>query len=187
MAKSNASGELTAADLGFVEAVDGLRIETWRSAERAVTQVRLPLEKEKDILRRLGVTTDLDNYHELLDELWAAARTSGLSEDEFHEIADGKLHKVLEHEIRKRPALTAAMAIPPVANGSQALVLSAARCKVVDPILVKKRWKRGKWATKAGVGKNCIYGYLKGTRNPGEENHRAMAEALGLEIDSLPR
>lgn len=59
-------------------------------------------------------------------------------------------------------------------------VRAAARQKVVMPILESKRWKRGKWATLAGVGKNCVYEYLDGRRRLSDENRKAMAEALGL-------
>jgi len=54
------------------------------------------------------------------------------------------------------------------------------------PILASKRWKRGKWATKAGVGKNSVYEYLDGRRTLSDENRKAMAEALGLEPTDLP-
>ncbi len=64
--------------------------------------------------------------------------------------------------------------------------LAAARMAVVMPMLKTKRWTRGKWATAAGVGKNCIYEYLDGKRNPSDENRRAMAEALDLTPEQLP-
>jgi hypothetical protein len=64
--------------------------------------------------------------------------------------------------------------------------LAAARRAVVMPILKARRWSRGKWVTAAAVGKNCIYEYLDGKRNPGEENRRAMAEALDLKPEDLP-
>jgi hypothetical protein len=57
---------------------------------------------------------------------------------------------------------------------------SAARRAVVMPILKSKRWTRGRWATEAGVSKNSVYEYLKGTRTLKDENRQAMAEALGL-------
>jgi hypothetical protein len=65
--------------------------------------------------------------------------------------------------------------------------LAARRQGVVMPILKQKRWTRGRWATEAGVGKNCIYEYLDGTRNPSSGNRTAMAEALGLTEDQLPQ
>lgn len=70
-------------------------------------------------------------------------------------------------------------------DGSQA-ALAARRRAVVMPILKQKRWTRGKWATQAGVGKNSIYEYLDGTRNPGNDNRQAMADALGLKLEELP-
>jgi len=60
------------------------------------------------------------------------------------------------------------------------------RSSVVMPILESKGWTRGKWATAAGVGKNCVYAYLDGTRNPTDENRRALAEELGLKLEELP-
>jgi len=64
--------------------------------------------------------------------------------------------------------------------------VAAKRRSVVMPILKLKRWTRGKWATKSGVGKNCVYEYLDGKRNPGDKNRKAMAEELGLEPTDLP-
>lgn len=52
-----------------------------------------------------------------------------------------------------------------VAKQQRQAALAAARQAVVSPILRKKTWKRGKWATKAGVSKNSVYEYLKGKRN----------------------
>ena len=60
------------------------------------------------------------------------------------------------------------------------------RQSVVLPILKRKRWTRGKWVTVSGVGKNCVYEYLDGKRNPGVANRQAMADALGVKLDELP-
>jgi hypothetical protein len=60
------------------------------------------------------------------------------------------------------------------------------RRAVVMPILKQKRWKRSKWATEAGVGKNSAYEYLDGKRNLTDENREAMADALGLKPEELP-
>jgi hypothetical protein len=54
------------------------------------------------------------------------------------------------------------------------------------PILASKRWKRGRWATEAGVGKNSVYEYLDGRRTLTDENRKAMAEVLGLKPTDLP-
>jgi hypothetical protein len=64
--------------------------------------------------------------------------------------------------------------------------LAAARQAKVMPLLTLKRWKRGKWATEAGVGKNSVYGYLEGRRTLSVENRKAMAEVLGLAPEDLP-
>ncbi len=63
---------------------------------------------------------------------------------------------------------------------------SERRRAVVLPILASKSWKRSRWATKAGVGKNSVYEYLSGKRNLSVENRRAMAEELGLNAEELP-
>lgn len=60
------------------------------------------------------------------------------------------------------------------------------RSMVVLPLLEARRWSTNRWATEAGVGKNCPYEYLAGTRDLTEPNRRAMAEALGLGPDQLP-
>jgi len=57
---------------------------------------------------------------------------------------------------------------------------------VVTPILASKRWTRGHWATKAGVGKNSVYEYLNGKRNLSLANRQALAEELGLKPEDLP-
>jgi hypothetical protein len=63
---------------------------------------------------------------------------------------------------------------------------AGARQAVVMPILASKRWKRGRWATEAGVGKNSVYEYLDGRRTLTDENRKAMAEVLGLKPTDLP-
>ena len=55
------------------------------------------------------------------------------------------------------------------------------------PILKQKRWSRGKLVTEAGIGKNSVYEYLDGKRNPAYDNRKAMADALGLTEDQLPQ
>ena len=64
--------------------------------------------------------------------------------------------------------------------------LAQSRRDFVMPLLDKKRWKRGKWATKAGVGKNSVYEYLDGKRKLSSENRQAMAQALDVEPYQLP-
>ena len=63
---------------------------------------------------------------------------------------------------------------------------SERRCAVVMPILMSKGWKRGMWATKAGVSKNSAYDYLHGKRNLSFENRSALAEELGLRPEEFP-
>jgi hypothetical protein len=63
---------------------------------------------------------------------------------------------------------------------------AAERQQKVLPLLRAKSWTRSRWATEAGVGKNCVYLYLDGTRTLTKENRRAMAEVLGLKPEDLP-
>lgn len=66
-------------------------------------------------------------------------------------------------------------------------VRAASRQKIVMPILKGKRWKPGRLATKAGVGKNSVYQYLDGTRATiTEDNRTAIAEALEIKLGDLP-
>ena len=60
------------------------------------------------------------------------------------------------------------------------------RSSVVTPLLTFKRWKRGKWAARAGVSKNSVYDYLNGKRNLSFENRQALAEVLELKPEGLP-
>ncbi|MGD0775068.1 MAG: hypothetical protein ABSC05_19810 [Candidatus Solibacter sp.] len=63
---------------------------------------------------------------------------------------------------------------------------AAIRSSIVSPLLTAKKWTPNRWATAAGVSKNCAYEYLAGTRDLSEENRRAMAEELGLATEQLP-
>jgi hypothetical protein len=62
------------------------------------------------------------------------------------------------------------------------------RQAVVMPILEAKGWTRGKLVTDSAVGKATVYGYLDGTRKTIiRDNRKALAEALGITLDKLPR
>jgi hypothetical protein len=64
---------------------------------------------------------------------------------------------------------------------------AARRQAVVMPILGKRRWKRGRLVTEAGIGKNSVYEYLDGTRATiTDKNRTAIAEVLDLQPDQLP-
>lgn len=64
---------------------------------------------------------------------------------------------------------------------------AAKRQRFVNPILEGKRWKPGRLATEAGIGKNSVYEYLDGTRAKiTEENRQALADALGVRPEELP-
>jgi hypothetical protein len=71
-------------------------------------------------------------------------------------------------------------------HSSVADAKAAIRSSIVSPLLAAKKWKPNRWATAAGVSKNCAYEYLAGTRDLSEENRRAMAEELGLAPEQLP-
>jgi len=61
------------------------------------------------------------------------------------------------------------------------------RQAVVSPILMRKRWRPGRLATEAGVGKNSVYDYLNGRRAKiTEGNRKAIAQALDLSPHQLP-
>jgi hypothetical protein len=74
----------------------------------------------------------------------------------------------------------------PSSNESLEGSRAAARQAVVMPILSLRRWRRGRWATEAGVGKNSVYEYLDGKRTLSNENRKAMAEVIGLKPEDLP-
>jgi len=63
---------------------------------------------------------------------------------------------------------------------------SERRRAVVMPILLSKKWTRGKWATQGGVGKNSVYEYLGGKRNLRLESRQALAEEVGLKLEEFP-
>jgi hypothetical protein len=84
------------------------------------------------------------------------------------------------------PATRTQETVLPATEQDQRATRAAVRQAVVMPILKSRRWKRGKWATQAGVGKNSVYEYLDGRRTLSDENRRAMAEVLELNPQDLP-
>ena len=73
------------------------------------------------------------------------------------------------------------------AGGSYKDERAARRMAVVMPILDTKRWKPGRLASEAGVGKNSVYEYLDGTRRKiTGDNRKALAQALDLKPEQLP-
>lgn len=56
---------------------------------------------QKDLLRRLGVRTNLEDREEFLVQLWAAARHAGFSDEEFQALTPRELCAVLEHRARE--------------------------------------------------------------------------------------
>jgi hypothetical protein len=65
--------------------------------------------------------------------------------------------------------------------------VGADRRAVLGPILQQKGYSRSKWAAAAGVDPSVVYDYLKGISNPNPESRKALAEAIGLSVDALPR
>lgn len=99
--------------------------------------------------------------------------------------AEAKLAESTMPEPRKRAKLRS---IAPAPGEPEMQEQRANRRKeIVMPILRSKNWKPGKWATRAGVGKNSVYEYLDGTRKfISDENRTALAETLGLPENELP-
>ena len=89
------------------------------------------------------------------------------------------------------PKVAASEYVQNAATTSNAVITQSAlvvkRQSVVMPILKQKRWSRGKLVTEAGIGKNSVYEYLDGKRNPTYDNRKAMADALGLTEEQLPQ
>jgi hypothetical protein len=82
-----------------------------------------------------------------------------------------------------------AAVVPSDDRTSDAVIAERAtrRQAVVNPILGQKRWKIGRLATAAGVGKATVYGYMDGTRSwISKENRKAICQSLDLELDKLP-
>jgi hypothetical protein len=140
------------------------------SLEQALSEnVRTRIAREIELYRRNAQITGLCELPEIGD----------IASE--HRVPHGAVTPLLE-----------GVASPPLPAKEQAdtarteAAAAARRQSVVMPILKQKRWSRGKWATKSGVGKNCVYEYLDGKRNPGYENRKAMADALELDVEELP-
>jgi hypothetical protein len=86
----------------------------------------------------------------------------------------------------RKPSTTAAEATEAEMDDPGQAKRARIRQAVVMPILDKKHWKRGRWASEAGVGKNSVYEYLDGKRSLTPENRKAMAEAIDLKAEDLP-
>lgn len=69
----------------------------------------------------------------------------------------------------------------------QASDRASRRQALVNPILERRRWTRGRLVTASGVGKATVYGYLDGTRvKIAKDNRKALADALDLRLEQLP-
>jgi hypothetical protein len=86
-----------------------------------------------------------------------------------------------------KPAIPSSPNAGPEEGGAESVLeRSKRRSALVTPILASKKWTRGRWATRAGVGKNSVYEYLTGKRNLSFENRQALAQVLGLKPEQLP-
>jgi hypothetical protein len=73
------------------------------------------------------------------------------------------------------------------AKSPEQTVRAKERQAVVMPILERKKWTRNKLASKAGVSPTCVTEYLAGKRRRLTlPNHKAIADALGIEPKALP-
>lgn len=107
-----------------------------------------------------------------------------------------RLNAALDEAHREEGASILVFPVPAIAESSrvssaipeppEAESRSVARKSVVEPILIIKGWTRSRWASEAGVGKNCAYDYLDAKRNLSAENRRALAEVLDLRPEDLP-
>jgi len=104
----------------------------------------------------------------------------------YHEQIDAIRGRSAEVSIAQQPSSIISESEPNTFD-DPAAALAVARQAFVMPILTARGWSRGKWGTKAGVGKNCVYEYLDGKRRLSPPNRKAMAEALGLKPKDLPK
>jgi len=79
-------------------------VELFSTEQQAAihTTIERSGEYQKDLLRRLGVQTDLHDKEEFLVQLVAAARYVGISEKEFWNYTPRELCAVLEHRACSR-------------------------------------------------------------------------------------
>jgi hypothetical protein len=173
----------------------GLLRNSQDPAIRALTtSLREPYQVWLDLMRR--EKRGFERIEQLRTGLWsvyARAQETGtpLLPSATILLEDGDIRGVFAESATLWDDIVARAGIPKPFDVSsesvdQRKALSEARRAAVMPILKARHWSRGKWATKAGVGKNCVYEYLDGKRSPSEENRRAMADALDLKPEDLP-
>jgi ribosome-binding protein aMBF1 (putative translation factor) len=61
------------------------------------------------------------------------------------------------------------------------------RRSVVEPILVKNGWSEEQWSREVGVDIHTVQNYLNGRANPQRKTRKAMADALGIGPEKLPK
>jgi hypothetical protein len=76
---------------------------------------------------------------------------------------------------------------PEVRRGSTDERRSENRKAVIMPLLDEREMTRSQWATKAGVDPSVVYDYIEGKSNPRPHNRKALADALGINLQQLPR
>jgi len=185
----------------WLQKIKSLILLGWRYRRRSVVPSVSALQKlhvdAMDLL--LGIGPPVAGIRENLEDLRLALYTSQRVDwREAHVYTDRirrftKLliaaHRIVEREYRATdPGALRAGGERPTSEGAARTesAVAARRQRVVVPILTRKRWTRCKWATKSAVGKNCVYEYLAGKRNPGRENRQAMADTLELKVEELP-
>jgi hypothetical protein len=164
----------------------------------------------KDLLRRLGVRTNLEDSEELLLRLWAAARYVGFSNKEFLRATPRELYAVLEmkaYELelhvnatnsRLRPEPVGDTSSKPIEASSVQRALSSGtdtgndnsynpRVSFVVPILETKGWSIQDWAMAARIDFHTANDYLKGATKPYRSTRKKLADSLGVAVEKLPK
>jgi hypothetical protein len=104
-----------------------------------------------------------------------------------------RARKVITNEALRFPAQTAAPQADPRTNAKEER--ARRRQAYVLPKLAEKigkngerGWTRSKLVAEAGTGKTSVFGYLDGTiQVMTEKNRQAIADALGVRVDELPK
>jgi hypothetical protein len=90
------------------------RLKLQESVADALAEISRTVEHgwryQKDLLRRLGVRTNLENSEEFFLQTWAAARSIGIPSEEFWNLTPREICAVLEHratelELLRRPSV----------------------------------------------------------------------------------
>jgi hypothetical protein len=162
----------------ILEQLDALSEAGSGQEDSAADGLRAALRQKSENIRRDAVAMILDRV---------------MAPPAMRDYEAAKRHSDRIEAIHRRSTELSVSPEPPSIGGTSApkvpanqAALATARRTVVMPILTARGWSRGKWGTKAGVGKNCVYEYLDGERRLSPPNRKAMAEALELKPEDLP-